>query len=99
MEANNGNGRSGSTNSPIPKFSPPVSFQSQLFEGKLCYLMTILHSHTPPLHTGNPESIAPRQSPSSPEECCMATVFTHSSDKEICSVALPLGENLWKQPV
>lgn len=66
VKANNTSGRSGSTNSPIPKFSAPVSFQSQLFEGKLCYLTMILHSHTPPPRTGNPDSVEPRQSPSSP---------------------------------
>lgn len=66
VEANNMSGRSSSTNSPIPKFSAPVSFQSQLFEGKLCYLTMILHSHTPPPSTGNPDSFEPRQSPSSP---------------------------------
>lgn len=48
---------------PIPKFSSSVSFQSQLFEGKLCYLTMILHSHIPPLHAANPDSTAPRQAP------------------------------------
>lgn len=90
MEANN---VSGSTNSPIPKFSSSVSFQSQLFEGKLCYLTMILHSHIPPLHPANPDSTAPRRAPPGALQGC----FTRSGAKEIRSVDLAPGEIPWKQ--
>jgi len=76
MEANNETRRGGSINSPIPKFSTPVSFQSQLFEGKLYYLTMILHIHyILPFHTGNPYSIAARQQLSSPWQWCVAALF------------------------